>query len=133
MKKPVLLIGLCILFLNLPICFGQSLSNQQKTGLNEIAMMYYQEKSQQEIKSAWEDYIKSNSKINIDDALSYLKQEVKRIGEERMQKAKQNNSKLRNLKLQEVSQDNEHVANMLSEMQKDLHDNAKSIIDNLKS
>lgn len=133
MKKLVLIISLLLLFSNLSVCSAQSLSYPQKTELTKIAMMYYQEKSQPEIKSAWENFIRSNSKINIDDALSYLKQEVKRIGDERLQKAKQDNSQLRKLKIQEVSQGNQDIAEMLAQMSKAMYDEAIKIIDNMKA
>ncbi len=79
------------------VCLAQGFSspvfrgapvNQLNTGLNRTAMMFYEGKSQQEVLNAWGSYVKANPRMNVTAAISSLQQQVRQIGEDKVQKAR---------------------------------------------
>jgi hypothetical protein len=73
----------------LPECAGQRSATAQELRLAQIAAMFHGGHSQQEIARAWESFFRTNPKTNVDWALSFLRKEVERTGDEHVQQARQ--------------------------------------------
>jgi len=102
-------------------------SQNQPDELKSISMMIVQGKSKTEIIKAWESVVTRNPKIDVDKAISSI-----------INTARQENSKkpeaLRKTSQQESSsQSGGTMESIITDLQKQMHDTAKKIIDNLKS
>lgn len=102
------------------------------TDLNQVAVLFYQGKTRQEILNAWSCYVKQNPRINVAAALESLQQQVKQIGEDRVQKARIRVGSTGESE-DTARTDYQQAVQTLAAIQKAMYDNAMTILSNLKS
>lgn len=109
--KTLLITFLCLagLFCSIPA------SSQKPDELKRISMMIVQAKSKDEILKKWESVVKRYPKMDVDKVISTI-----------LTNAKQENEKNKS------SQSYNTAVSLTANLQKQMHDNAIKIIDNMK-
>lgn len=77
-----------LLFAAMPRIFAERATAAAEPRIAQIAAMVQQGSSRQRIVTAWEDFFRVQPKTNVGWAVSYLQQEVRRLGAEKVQQAR---------------------------------------------